>query len=191
MKQETLRVIPLEGELAKNKILRWFFAYPESEFSLNDVAFATKISKTSARTAVEELLEEKILTRTIIGKLWRLRANIIPSFMQLKIVHSLLLTYRSGIINQVLARHPQTRSITLFGSFRKGDDISTSDLDLAIEIPGTKETLVKSFTTIKPFDYRKSVEVNIHIFSRKNVDLNVFANIANGIIIHGFLEVKP
>jgi len=33
--------------------------------------------------------------------------------------------------------------------------------------------------------------VHLHIFSRNKVDLNLFANISNGIILDGFLEVHP
>ena len=39
--------------------------------------------------------------------------------------------------------------------------------------------------------YRKNIKVNLHVFSRKHIDLNVFANIANGIVLNGFLEVRP
>ena len=39
--------------------------------------------------------------------------------------------------------------------------------------------------------YRKNVPVNVHVFSRNKIDLNLFANIANGIILEGFLEVRP
>ena len=40
------------------------------------------------------------------------------------------------------------------------------------------------------FGYRTNVPVNIHLFSEKNINLNLFSNISNGIILDGFLEVK-
>ena len=33
--------------------------------------------------------------------------------------------------------------------------------------------------------------IQLHMFNRKNVDLHVFNNIANGIVLAGFLEVRP
>jgi hypothetical protein len=39
--------------------------------------------------------------------------------------------------------------------------------------------------------YRKNVLVNLHLFTRNRVDLNLFANIANGIVLEGFLEARP
>jgi len=39
--------------------------------------------------------------------------------------------------------------------------------------------------------YRKNVSVNLHIFSRNKIDINLFSNIVNGIVLEGFLEAKP
>ena len=44
---------------------------------------------------------------------------------------------------------------------------------------------------IKQLGYRKNVKVNMHTFSRSKADLNVFTNIANGIVLYGLLEAKP
>ena len=39
--------------------------------------------------------------------------------------------------------------------------------------------------------YRPNVPVNLYVFSRKKVDINLFSNIVNGIVLEGFLEAKP
>ena len=44
---------------------------------------------------------------------------------------------------------------------------------------------------LEKLGFRTNVKVNLHIFSRNKIDLNLFANIANGIILSGFLEVLP
>ncbi|MAF35906.1 hypothetical protein CL622_02190, partial [archaeon] len=67
----------------------------------------------------------------------------------------------------------------------------SSDIDIAIEVVGNKELQIKELTTISKLGYRKNVVVNAHIFSRSKIDKNVFANIANGIVLQGFLEVQP
>jgi hypothetical protein len=33
--------------------------------------------------------------------------------------------------------------------------------------------------------------IQIHLFNRKRIDPNVFTSIANGIVLLGFLDVKP
>ena len=44
---------------------------------------------------------------------------------------------------------------------------------------------------LEKLGFRKNVKVNIHIFSRNKIDLNLFTNIANGIVLDGLLEVHP
>ncbi len=180
-----------ELERAYDKIHAWFFAFPEEEFSLNDIAEALGIAKASANTIVSQLVHDGFLTLTILGKLWRIKSN--PQhqwFTTRKIPFNLRLVYESGIIEWVEREIPSAKSIILFGSYRKGDDIKMSDLDIAVEISEENELDIWK-VVIEQLGYREKINANIHLFSRKKVDINLFANIANGIVLKGFLEVKP
>ena len=99
--------------------------------------------------------------------------------------------YQSGIIEAVYNVVPGARSIILFGSYRWGTDIEASDIDLAVEVMDNKDLKIISLGIIEELGYRRNVTVNMHIFSRNKIDLNLFVNIANGIVLDGFLEVKP
>ena len=99
--------------------------------------------------------------------------------------------YESGIIEAVYKAVPQARTIILFGSYRWGTDIETSDIDIAVETLDNKKVQINQLGIIGTLGYRKKVVVNLHIFSRNKIDLNLFANISNGIVLDGFLEVKP
>ena len=79
----------------------------------------------------------------------------------------------------------------MFGSYRKGDDTEDSDIDIAVEVSDNKGIRIVPFAIIHKFGYRKDVLVNLHIFSRNKIDINLFSNIANGIVLEGFLEVRP
>jgi len=174
------------------RILYWFFAYPDKDFTFNGICEVTNTSKTTARAIIDDLCRNKWIRKTVLGRLWRLAANRETlEFRHAKIAHNLENVYATGIDKTVLNLYPQARAIILFGSFRKGDDASESDLDIAVEVPGTEELQIKPIGEIAMLGYRKNVKVNLHVFSRKKVDLNVFSNIANGIILHGFLEVRP
>ncbi|MBI5002391.1 nucleotidyltransferase domain-containing protein [Candidatus Woesearchaeota archaeon] len=180
-----------EFERAYDKIQEWFFAFPEEEFSLNDIAEALGIAKTSANIVVSQFVDDGFLTLATLGKLWRIKANQQHHwFTKRKIPFNLRLIYESGIFDWVEQYVPSAKAIILFGSYRKGDDIKTSDLDIAVEIPEENELSI-SKARITELGYRKYINVNFHIFSRKKVDINLFANIANGIVLKGFLEVKP
>jgi predicted nucleotidyltransferase len=179
-----------ELERACDKIHAWFFAYPEEEFSLNEIAQELKIAKTTANIVISQLAKDGFLNISKLGKLWRIKANQEHHrFTTRKIPFNLRIIYESGIIEWIEREIPSAKTIVLFGSYRKGDDIKSSDLDIAVEIPQNNNLDIWK-VYIKNVGYRENVAVNIHLFSRKKVDLNLFANIANGIILKGFLEVQ-
>lgn len=101
------------------------------------------------------------------------------------------MVYESRLLDQINKNHPNSLAVVLFGSYRKGDDIPESDLDIAVEILGGEPIKVMELGVISQFGYRQNVKVNLHVFSRNKIDLNVFSNIANGIVLQGFLEVRP
>ena len=185
-------VSPEEFTAAYIRILNWFFSFPEREFSFNDVCEQTKTSKVTAKLVIQDLEKRGVLSKTIFVRVWHIKANMGSlNYIRAKIAYNLDRIYGTNLVDFVLNNYPQLRAIVLFGSFRKGEDISTSDLDIAIEVPGTPQMKIETLGFIDKIDHRQNIKVNIHIFSRENVDLNVFANIANGIVLHGFLEVRP
>ncbi len=174
------------------KVVHWFLDYPDKEVSLNDLASITGIAKATANTVVSSLVKQEFLKREILGKLWRISCNQKhPYNVGIKIPYHLGLLYFSGIIQETLKKVPGARSIILFGSYRKGDDTQESDIDIAVEVLENVPLKIIPFTALKKIGYRKDIQVNLHIFSRKNIDLNLFTNIANGIVLYGLLEVKP
>ena len=98
--------------------------------------------------------------------------------------------YESGILEVVNNVIPHARSIILFGSYHWGDDNEKSDIDIAVEVINNKKMEIIKLGIIKQLGYRKNIPINIHVFSRDNINLNLFSNIANGIILEGFLETK-
>ena len=83
------------------------------------------------------------------------------------------------------------KAIVLFGSYRKGEDISGSDIDIAIEKDDVKEYTTVRLNELLNLEKRLDRKIQVHLFNRKSVDVNLFNNIANGIVLSGFLEVKP
>ncbi len=177
---------------AYRKVIYWFFAYPQKEVSLNDLTRLVNISKTTANKTVLQLAHEKFLKIDSVGNVWRISCNQQHPFCTTrKIPYNLGLIYESGVIGEILKIVPNARSIILFGSYRKGDDIGSSDVDIAVEVLGDRDVNLSNLRTILQLGYRKNVKVNILKFSRAKIDLNLFANIANGIVIYGFFEARP
>ena len=197
-KQKKLKISKISEHIFRKeaaafmKVVYWFFAHPDREISLNDLTKNVSISKSTANKIVTKLVKEGFLKKEVLGKVWRISCGIShPYNTMIKIPHNLQLAYTSGIIELILKQIPNARAIILFGSYRKGDDNDKSDLDIAVEVLGEKEVKIFNFGVLPEFGYRKDVPVNVHIFSRESIDLHLFSNIANGIILWGFLEVKP
>lgn len=179
-----------------NKVLHWFFSFPSMETSLNDLSVDLKLSKTTAKRVVNRLVKEDFLIKKVYGRTWIITcAKNHPYLLTKKIAFNLenvsRLYYVGGLREDLRKYVKNPQAVILFGSYRKGDDTDKSDIDIAIEVIGNQETKIISEGMFKQPGYRRDVPVNLHIFSRKKVDLNLFANIANGIVLEGFLEVRP
>lgn len=186
----------LEQNESYLKVMIWFFSYPLIPISLSDLAKELKISKKTATLIVNQFVKEEFLIKEEIGRTWRISCNQKhPYNFTRKIGYNLSIVYQalyeSGIINDLYNAVGNPKSIILFGSYRKGDDTDKSDLDIAVEIIGNEKMKIVNLGNIPELGYRKNVPVNLHVFSRNKVDLNLFSNIANGIIIEGFLEAHP
>ncbi len=175
-----------------NKAINWFFSFPDKEMSLNDLSEELEISKTTANRVVHQLVKEGFLKLEVLGKIWRITCNEQHRYnLSRKIGYNLIMIYEARIIEEIHKKIKNPRSIVLFGSYRKGDDTEKSDIDIAVEIIDDKEVQVTELGIIPKLGYRTNVTVNLHIFSRNKIDLNLFSNIANGIVLEGFLEVRP
>lgn len=180
-----------ELERTFDKCLVYFYAYPTRKIGLNNLSKVISSSKSATKHIVESLISFEFLKRDIIGKAWLLYANQLhPYFVTKKIAFNLSTVYESGIIEAVHKIIPSSRAIMLFGSYRWGTDIDDSDIDIAVEVIGNHELQIIKLGVIEKLGYRKNVPVNLHVFSRNHIDSNLFANIANGIILEGFLEVN-
>ncbi|MEK6823805.1 MAG: nucleotidyltransferase domain-containing protein [Nanoarchaeota archaeon] len=176
---------------AYKRILNYFFSFPSQSIGLNDLSQAIKVSKTSAREAVLKLERMKFLNKEEIGKTWRITSNPNhPFLITRKFPLSLQTIYESGAVDLIREKYPSAKAIILFGSFRNGTDNEKSDIDIAVEIITNREPKIEQLGIIEGFGYRTKVPINLFIFSRNKVNTNVFNNIANGVVLDGFLEVK-
>ncbi len=179
-------------ESSTQKLVSILFRYPEKEFSLSELALEANVAKPHAGRILEKLVIIGFIEIVKLSNIWRIKANQKNwNFIKSKIIYNLNFIYQSGLVEFLNQDFKNPRSITLFGSFRRGEDISTSDIDIAIETNDVKEYKILRESKLEVFEKEAYRHIQLHIFNRKNVDINVFNNIANGIVLLGFLEVKP
>ena len=180
-----------ELERTLDKCLVWFYAFPMAKIGLTDLAKSINSSKTATKQVVESLVQIHFLNKEVIGRAWLLSTNQKHAyFITKKISYNLSNIYESGIIEEVYKNIPSPRAIILFGSYRWGTDIDGSDIDIAVEVINNEDLKIINLGIVKELGYRKNVLVNVHVFSRNKIDSNLFANIANGIVLEGFLEAR-
>lgn len=181
----------LYKETARLRVMEILFRFPEKEFSLTEIARQAHVAKSNIGKILRELKEEEFIEITDLRITWRIRASQQnQAFIKNKIVYNLSTLYQSGLVEFLEKYFNFPKSIILFGSFRKGEDISTSDIDIAVEKEDEKYRLLEDLKEIEEFERFIGKKIQIHLFSRKRTNPNVFGNIANGIILSGFLEAR-
>ena len=178
-------------ETAKNKIIEVLFRYPEKEFSLSDLAKEAGVAKANIGGILEEFQKAGLIHIEKLSKIWRIKANQTNwLYIRSKIVYNLNFVYSSGLVEFLVDFFKNPKAIVLFGSFRKGEDLSNSDVDIALESDEVKEYRITGIKELSEFEKMFERKIQIHLFNRKSIDISVFNNIANGILLWGFLEVK-
>lgn len=188
----TTKYLGLLSQSSKQRVLEVLFHIPEKEFSLSDLAIEAGVSKPHIGAILADLEKLGLITITKLSKIWRIKANQqSKNFIKSKIVYNLNFVYQSGLLEFLNSHYGNPKAIILFGSFRRGEDLSTSDIDIAIETDEAKEYKTMRLRVLADFEKEIGRPIQIHLFNRNTVDVHVFNNISNGIVLMGFLEVKP
>jgi predicted nucleotidyltransferase len=178
-------------ETARQKIVEVLFRYPDKEFSLSELAKEAGVAKANIGEILNDFLKAGLIEVKKLSKIWRIKANQkSPLYIKNKIVSNMNYVYQSGLVEFLNEKFSNPKAIILFGSYRRGEDISDSDIDIAVESDEVKDYESGSLKELEDIEKDIGRKIQIHLFNRKNVDINVFNNIANGIILSGFLEVK-
>jgi predicted nucleotidyltransferase len=141
-----------------------------------------KISPPSVAKALPLLIKEKII---IYAKDKEMNLSSISLnrdskiVMQLKRAENLKLIYESGIVDFLEEKFPGS-TIVLFGSYSRGDDIKTSDIDIAIIGSKEKEINLEEYTNF----LEREIRINFYNYW-KDIHKNLKENLLNGIILIG------
>ena len=162
------------------KVLEFFFRNPSREFHLRELSRLLKLSMPTIISATDKLASERLIIKAKSGFITRLQSNRENiSFIRKKRVFNLEMVYDSGIVERILKAYNHPRAIILFGSFSRGDDIESSDIDLAV--------LTKKRSDLRLPEYEKALgrRISIHEVDLDEVSGEFRANLANGIMLEG------
>lgn len=169
----------------QNEIFRLLCIRANMPLNQRGVAKLLKVSPTAIAKATP-LLEEKGLIKTAKHETMNLisielnRDN--PTTIALKRAENLKMIYESGLAGYLEERFPGS-TIILFGSYSRGEDTASSDIDIAI-IGSEKET--------KLIEYERLLERAIRLNFYKclgKIGKNLQQNIISGITLSGTIEL--
>ena len=163
-----------------------FFLYPTKRQYLIDISRNIKLAHTSVKKNLKTLLKSEIISESIEkrGKrefpLYTANTNS-KSYKKHKLIYNLSSIMESNLIT-FIEEKLMPKSIVLFGSYKRGEDLENSDIDLFIEC--TEEKL-----ELKPFEKKLKRKIQPHFKEDfKTYTKELKNNILNGFVLSGFLE---
>ncbi|HLD39190.1 MAG TPA: nucleotidyltransferase domain-containing protein [archaeon] len=167
-----------------NKIEEMIFRTPEKWVHIREIARRLRVSPNSVRKEAALLKRCGILKEKTEGNMIQYRANMESErYKREKMLHNLRSIFDSGIVD-FLYEYYNPSAIVLFGSYSRGEDTSTSDIDIAVV------TSSKKRPDLKKFEKKLSRRIELSLFIRKEVSKEFFNNIINGIVLRGFLKYE-
>ncbi|MFH1802020.1 MAG: nucleotidyltransferase domain-containing protein [archaeon] len=160
------------------KVLEIFFQEPTTVHFIREISRKINLAQTSTRNHIETLFKENLIvkkeSKPFDGFIANRDNDKFKHFKQAYNFYSLL-DLKQRIIEKV---YPQ--QIILFGSYLRGEDIESSDIDIVI-ISKVKKTI-----ELKDLEKRLKREINL-IFVEKTSELSesVQENLKKGLVMYG------
>ncbi|MBI5872022.1 nucleotidyltransferase domain-containing protein [archaeon] len=175
-------IYKLKFTILQQEILRFLFIKSGQSFTQNQMANLLNVSPTAVSKSLpglESLIQVEKDKSTKRLSITLNKEN--PAIFRLKRIENLKLINESGLID-FLSEKMAAKAIILFGSYSRGEDTITSDIDIAII--GGKEKQID----LSRFAKLLEREINLNYYdSLDDIDKNLRQNLINGIVMEGAL----
>ncbi len=165
------------------KVFAVFAQMPQKSFHVRELSKQVNLSPTSVNIHLRKLEENKLIVKETGGLYNSYRADFNNDYFRFyKKIHNMIQLRESGLIEELEDKIFPT-AVVLFGSYMKGEDIETSDIDLFLMAREKKISIEK---------YEKILGRKIQFFfctDIKKIPAELKNNILNGIVIYGYLKV--
>ncbi len=177
-------IYKLKFTVLQLEILRFLFVKAGASFNARTMAKALKVSQTAVSKALPALEKEGLVKIEKKSGRWSIKLNTDnPKVIALKRAENLKMLCESGAAAFIEGELPGA-TIILFGSYSRGDDTITSDIDIAII--GRKE---KNLDLVR-FESMLKRKINLNFYpSLKEVHKELRENLCNGIVLAGGIEL--
>jgi predicted nucleotidyltransferase len=161
------------------RVLRELFSRPTYKFHIRELARLTKLNPNTVINVIKALEKEGIVKK-------KRKKHIVEILLDLenkktvwkKRIFNIAQIYNSGIVEFLVGKYSPA-SISLIGSYSRGEDIEKSDIDIVV-IAQKKET-----ADIKKFEKILNKSIHLLLVSREKMSEEFFNNLINGIVLYG------
>src|SRR3989338_4430710 len=165
------------------KIKREIFLHPTRKYHIRELALALQLNPNTVITLSEKLAKEGIIKRKKERHVVEISADSEnKAFIRKKRLWNIGQLYDSGLVDFLVGYYDSPEAVMVIGSYSRGEDIEKSDIDIVIingkeSIPETEgyERFLKRKIHLLPVRYEK-------------VSKEFYANMINGITLHGFIR---
>lgn len=164
-----------------------FFLEPTKEHNLINISRKAKLAHTSVKKHLQTLLKERIIierkeirnTRTFPIYKANVEGN---NYLLYKKISNIEQIHKSKMIEK-LVNIFQPKNIILYGSYSRGEDIESSDIDIFVD------TRIKNEIKLDKYERALHRRIDLKINKFENLSKELQNNILNGVTLHGFVEV--
>ena len=177
--KKTGRVSNKTGQVSDrlDKIKEVFYEFPLTSFTVRQIATKTRIPKSTVDNYLKVLKLDKMVND-------KNRATNSDYFKIKKTHHYIEKMFKIGLIDYLIEKL-SSETIILFGSFRKGESVKESDIDLFV-VTHEKQNL-----NLLRFEKKLKHNIELHMKTGlSQVHGNLLNNIVNGIKLYGSFKVK-
>ena len=166
-------------------LLKYFLRNPTEEVHLRQLSRKVSVAFPWVRKMVLGLVKKGILVQKKEHGLVLVKSNGENElFRALKRSYNLFSILSSGIVSFLIDNYSHPEAVVLFGSYCRGEDSETSDIDIAVV---TKRHIV---TDVSIFEKSLLKKIKILELDSTRIQSEFLNTLANGIVLYGYLEVK-
>ncbi|MFH0973576.1 MAG: nucleotidyltransferase domain-containing protein [Candidatus Micrarchaeota archaeon] len=165
------------------KVLGLFFRFPENKFHVREIARLAELSAPGVLKILEGLRKKNLVETRKTRVMTEVSAKRSEEFVRLKRFYNLLSLHESGFVRFLRDAYDEPEAVIVFGSFARGEDLSNSDVDVAVV------TKLEKKLDLKKFESRLNRKIVVHEVILSKCRKEFLNTLCNGAVLSGYLRL--